>query len=885
MPPDSSSGNATNNVGWLGIDQAAAANKINTLADGSLATTGWYAAKDASTSDTYWVPFEINDPSYQSYVTERIKAASRGTAWQTLQSSLPSDGAVTAQWFIDQISAKAITSQDLSTWMSDWGAASEEPSYANDNSGIDDNDQFLFTNNGSFHRLFDNFDGGGEFLVGNDIDNSNPVVQEEQQHWAQWLMENYGFDGFRIDAASNIDSSVLSKIAEAVKSEKASQGKKYTDSLNYIESYSGNQTTWENANGNPQLSYDSSLFYTLRNTLGQPSSSQSMTTLSTNSIVNRSGSNLTGTSNWSFVQNHDQEKNIINQMMLDNLGISSYVNYGSAATAKSFANAYNNSATASTGRKQIEQNALDEYWREMNSAIKADSTGKNYAPYNVVGSYAYLLTNRGTVPTVYYGDMYRTDGAYMSTETPYYASIVKLLSLRSKYATGDQQVQNLSVSTGSNGSDLVASVRTGTDRSSGIAVVLGNNPSSKGTVTINMGKNHAHQAYTEALGLDPVNGSSTFITDKNGRLTISVEGQSTAQVHGILDVLIPVSTDFTYKDTTECTHGAIGDLWKQLGGSTGKLGMPTSCEISYEASSNSSGQHHPAGVYQQFDHGEVVWDPINGVHAIIGKIFDAWSDQNGLNGLGLPVTDEHDGLKNGGAAQEFQSGQIHWSSTTGAHTTKGAIQAYWATNGWENGWLGYPTGDELKINGGVSQTFQGGTIWWNEKTGETHAVHGGILTEYATQKWEQGDLGYPVTDEHDGLKNGGAAQEFQSGQIHWSSTTGAHTTKGAIQAYWATNGWENGWLGYPTGDELKINGGVSQTFQGGTIWWNEKTGETHAVHGGILTEYATQKWEQGDLGYPVTDEIVTSYGARQDFGHGTITWHRASGALTVALTK
>lgn len=179
---------------------------------------------------------------------------------------------MTAQWFIDQISAKAITSQDLSTWMSDWGAASEEPSYTWD-------DQFLFTNNGSFHRLLNNFDGGSEFLVGNDIDNSNPVVQEEQQHWAQWLMENYGFDGFRIDAASHIDSSVLSKIAEAVKSEKASQGKKYTDSLNYIESYSPNQTTWENANGNPQLSYDSSLFLTLRNTLGQPSSSQSMTTL------------------------------------------------------------------------------------------------------------------------------------------------------------------------------------------------------------------------------------------------------------------------------------------------------------------------------------------------------------------------------------------------------------------------------------------------------------------------------------------------------------------------------------------------------------------------------------------------------------------------------
>ncbi|MBW3083816.1 GH25 family lysozyme, partial [Bifidobacterium phasiani] len=42
----------------------------------------------------------------------------------------------------------------------------------------------------------------------------------------------------------------------------------------------------------------------------------------------------------------------------------------------------------------------------------------------------------------------------------------------------------------------------------------------------------------------------------------------------------------------------------------------------------------------------------------------------------------------------------------------------------------------------------------------------------------------------------------------------------------------NGWLGYPTGDELSVRGGASQTFQGGTVFWNGSTGATHAVKGG-----------------------------------------------------
>ncbi|MBW3083808.1 family 16 glycosylhydrolase, partial [Bifidobacterium phasiani] len=59
------------------------------------------------------------------------------------------------------------------------------------------------------------------------------------------------------------------------------------------------------------------------------------------------------------------------------------------------------------------------------------------------------------------------------------------------------------------------------------------------------------------------------------------------------------------------------------------------------------------------------------------------------------------------------------------------------------------------------------------------------------------------------------------------------TPKGAINTYWSLSGGESGWLGYPTGDELSVRGGASQTFQGGTVFWNGSTGATHAVKGGI----------------------------------------------------
>ena len=265
-----------------------------------------------------------------------------------------------------------------------------------------------------------------------------------------------------------------------------------------------------------------------------------------------------------------------------------------------------------------------------------------------------------------------------------------------------------------------------------------------------------------------------------------------------------------------------------------------------------------SGAERTYQNGTVYWSSSTGVHAVRSNIDACY--QKHLQDLGFPV---NDGMKlRGGASQVFQYGQIHWSPSTGARFTRGAIQQYWSAHGWQNGWLGWPTGDELTVKGGASQTFQHGTVFWSNATG-AHAVKGGILGEYANIKYEQGILGFPATDE---LKlNGGASQVFQYGQIHWSPRTGARFTTGAIQQYWSAHGWQNGWLGWPTGDELTVKGGASQTFQHGTVFWSPTTG-AHPVVGTTLSKYAAARYEQGQYGFPVEDQT----GPSQRFQHGSI---------------
>ncbi|WGW10718.1 hypothetical protein LWF01_11320 [Saxibacter everestensis] len=268
-------------------------------------------------------------------------------------------------------------------------------------------------------------------------------------------------------------------------------------------------------------------------------------------------------------------------------------------------------------------------------------------------------------------------------------------------------------------------------------------------------------------------------------------------------------------------HGAIGTVYRALGGASGVLGVSTSPERCGLKNS---------GCYQQFKGGSIHWTSKSGAHATRGAIRTEWQALGWENGfLGYPKGDQGCGLKDSGCYQTFEGGGIHYSANTDAHATRGKIRAAWEAQGWENGKLGYPKGDQgcgLK-DSGCYQTFQGGSIHYSANTA-AQITTGGIRSAWQASGWQDGPMGYPTSNEKCGLRDSGCYQSFQKGKIHWSSASGAHLTKGAIQKAWAGTGWENGRLRYPTTNEVcSSSTKCVQTFQGGTITWT--SGKTPVI--------------------------------------------------------
>jgi uncharacterized protein with LGFP repeats len=278
-----------------------------------------------------------------------------------------------------------------------------------------------------------------------------------------------------------------------------------------------------------------------------------------------------------------------------------------------------------------------------------------------------------------------------------------------------------------------------------------------------------------------------------------------------------IATLIQNPDGTLRVDGSLGSTaqidakWRQLGGAGGVLGARTTDE---KATSKR------AGSYATFEHGAIYWSPTTGAHAVIGTIRDRWKALGSENGyLGFPTSDQLTLAK--GTFSRFEGGSIYWSKSTGAHAVRGAIRDRWGALGWENGFLGYPTTSEIALRGGALTAFQGGSVYWSPATG-AHAVRGAIRDRWGALGWENGFLGYPTTDEI-GLR-GGAFTAFQGGSVYWSPATGAHAVRGAIRDAWGATGWENGSLGYPTSDEFGIPGGQRTNFQRGYITWTPQGG-------------------------------------------------------------
>jgi hypothetical protein len=137
----------------------------------------------------------------------------------------------------------------------------------------------------------------------------------------------------------------------------------------------------------------------------------------------------------------------------------------------------------------------------------------------------------------------------------------------------------------------------------------------------------------------------------------------------------------------------------------------------------------------------------------------------------------------------------------------------------------------------------------------------------------QAQLGKALGPEIYTADRNGRMRHFQNGWIYWTPQTGARVIWGRIYDKWASLGYEAGFLGYPTTDELTTPDGQGRYnhFQGGSIYWSPST-DAHEIHGGIHEKWASLGWEKSSLGYPVSDELF----GEQWIGGSGGNWSRVS---------
>ncbi len=269
------------------------------------------------------------------------------------------------------------------------------------------------------------------------------------------------------------------------------------------------------------------------------------------------------------------------------------------------------------------------------------------------------------------------------------------------------------------------------------------------------------------------------------------------------------------------------------------------------------------------------------------EVTGRYAATGGENGpLGAITANVVCGLPGGGCFQSYTRGAIYWSPASGARVvTNGPVRDRWASQGWERGPLGYPVSDTTcgLAGGGCFSHFQHGSVYWSPATG-ARVLAGPVLDRWAELGWERSSLGYPVTDSAALQVGGGAFAHFQNGSsVYWSPSTGARVLSGAVYDRWAAAGWERSALGYPVSDVTSLSdGGRFAHFQNGSVYWSQATG-ARLLLAPVRDRWGRLGWQAGPLGYPVADQVATPGGRGQvvQFQRGWLYWSSPTGAHRV----
>ncbi|MGF0320523.1 LGFP repeat-containing protein [Nocardia fluminea] len=264
-------------------------------------------------------------------------------------------------------------------------------------------------------------------------------------------------------------------------------------------------------------------------------------------------------------------------------------------------------------------------------------------------------------------------------------------------------------------------------------------------------------------------------------------------------------------------------------------------------------------------------------YEVCGAIRDKYNELGGPNSFLLwPTSNELTNPDGVGRRNTFTNGPIYWSPWGGAHPVANHFFAAWQRHGWESGYLGYPRTDEIPAaGGGLRQEFDGAAIYWH--LNEAYAIGGAIRDKWNSVGAEGGPLGYPTSDELSVVKYGGRHNNFENGTILWSGQTGTRLLYGAVRDRWESFGREDGEMGFPTTDEQVAQDGVGHfvNFEDGSaIYWYPVIGAWRLTPG-VLQIFAHFGGESGKFGYPTSAvEPVSipqaSNGVGQGFQNGSI---------------
>lgn len=402
---------------------------------------------------------------------------------------------------------------------------------------------FQYSNNPltpSTNSDYRNPDNSYAFLLANDVDNSNPAVQAEGLNWAYYLTnfgtitakdDNANFDSVRLDAVDFVSNDLIERVNDYLR-------QKYNLTKNDIVADKHISIVEAGVDaGTSAINSDAlieSPFRTSASGLLSNSKNYSLSTLIDESeagkdIANHNGETRDGgVPNYSYVHAHDKGlQDRVGQAIVDSTGIKDWTNFTPDQLAE----------------------GLKTFYADQRNNVK------KYSDYNIPSAYALILTNNGTVPRIYYGDMYQDDGQYMQNKSYYYDDIVSLLNARKKYVAGGQSMSvdnnNFleSVRFGK-GANTVNDTGNAETRNEGIGLIVGNDQNKvlndSDTVVLHMGAAHKNQKY-RALILTNNNGTETFNsddnapvteTDNNGDLIFTnkdINGQPNTSVRGVLN--------------------------------------------------------------------------------------------------------------------------------------------------------------------------------------------------------------------------------------------------------------------------------------------------------------------------------------------------------------